>query len=111
MKYELKVYEKNNQWEWEVEALGGTTSIVAKGSNLDEGSAYTQSYNVISTITNNRLTTKNNRRSSKRKPYVIIGTALLLSGIIRGIGVAIGFDMVILWESVIGLIMIGSGKV
>ena len=108
MKYELKVIEKNNQWEWEVEALTGDTSIIAKGCNYDEGSAYTQSYNVISTITSNKLIAKSTK--TKRRPYMYIGMALLMSGIVRGIGVAIGFDMVIPWESLIGLVFMAGGK-
>jgi len=109
MKYEINVIEKNNQWEWQVESLTGDTSIMAKGCNLDEGSAYVQSYSVISTITNNRLVAKS--RKTTRKPYVYIGMALLMSGIIRGIGVAIGFEMTIPWESLIGLVFMAGGKV
>lgn len=108
MKYELKVIEKNNQWEWEVEAKTGNSAIIAKGTNTSESNAYVESYNVISTIKNHKFTARASK--TKRKPYMYIGMALLLSGIIRGIGVAIGFDMVIPWESLIGLVFMAGGK-
>tara|TARA_Y100000034_G_C6790205_1_gene353768 strand:+ start:331 stop:660 length:330 start_codon:yes stop_codon:yes gene_type:complete len=108
MKYELKVIEKNNQWEWEVEAKTGNSAIIAKGTNTSESNAYVESYNVISTIKNHKFTARASK--TKRKPYMYIGMALLLSGIIRGIGVAIGFDMVIPWESIVGILVMAGGK-
>ena len=109
MKYEIEVTEKNNQWNWEVAATTGNSAIIAKGTNNSESNAYVESYNVISTIKNHKFMAKVSK--VKRKPYMIIGTALLLSGVIRGIGVAIGFDMVIPWESVIGILVIAGGKI
>jgi len=108
MKYEINVDKKNNEWGWEVEAQTGNAAIVAKGSNNSESNAYVESYNVISTIKNHKLIAKSTK--TKRRPYMYIGMALLMSGVIRGIGVAIGFEMTIPWESLIGLVFMAGGK-
>jgi hypothetical protein len=107
-KYEVDVNEKNNKWNWEIQAETGNCVIVANGSNETENSAYINAYNAISTVNNHSLVAKVVK--GQRRPYLWVGITLLISGIFRGIGIAIGYDLPLPWESLAGLILVGWNR-